>query len=506
MSGKTSGMLQKNEEQANYVVARVMRVTFLIFLVIFILNLLGVFIIDSTTMIAAFLVGSVCLWLPTVLCKVMDTQAWYMKYVMVVCASIFIMVLTVTLTYHAVVVYVYPIAIASLYFSKKLNIFATGLTGVFVSVGQVLGFLLPTTTDHNFYNFQRLVVFSIIPRFLSLICIAAIFTMLCSRTAQMLGNLMGAEEQKEMLDHLTKFRETNQGLSMKMKNAVEVLANHTQTSNALNQQITSETAEIVRGTKDNSRQIGRINEGMESITAQMTEFAKMSKELAKEAEEIRILSRENQTTMDESTESMRKITESAQQCLESIARLENKSKEIEGIIRTITEISSQTELLALNASIEAARAGEQGRGFTVVAQEIQKLSEQSQSSVSEIEEIIHQVIHDTHQAMEVMNVSAKYTEQGLHNIGRAGASTSVITESNNKMSREITKLDEISQQILKHERMVTDAMQSVHENTDQNLTSIEQVMQATEQSSQGTEQLVTLVEDIQKISELLVAE
>lgn len=88
----------------------------------------------------------------------------------------------------------------------------------------------------------------------------------------------------------------------------------------------------------------------------------------------------------------------------TVNNLSKKSVSINGISKTISEIASQTTLLALNASIEAARAGDAGRGFAVVAEEIGTLATQTVSATGNINQIISEIQAD------IQNVSSQINQ------------------------------------------------------------------------------------------------
>ena len=188
-------VLMENEKQANRIVAKVMGTTFLIFTLVYLLNILEIFVIKHEIMNTAYIFSSVLLLVPAVLTYGLKVEKGYIKYINVINAAMFVTLLSITLTYHVVVIYVYPIAIASLYFSKKLNIIATVLTVMGVSAGQLLAFFLETLPDDNFLRLYDTVIWGIVPRAIVLTAVAVIFTMLCSRTVTLLSNLTKATDE-----------------------------------------------------------------------------------------------------------------------------------------------------------------------------------------------------------------------------------------------------------------------------------------------------------------------
>ena len=491
--GSKSGVLVQNEKQANKAVSKVMRITFIIFTLVYILNVLGIFIVDMKVMTMAYVLGSIMLWMPTILVNVAKQDGSYVKYALTICAVIFITIVTSTLGYHVVLLYIYAIAIASLYFSKKINVMTMILSVIGVSAGQIICFWFNIFPDKNFTTLYKLIVYGIVPRAMVLIAIAAIFTMLCERTTGMLSNLMNAEEQERMIEEMRLMQEKSEETSRTLMGMVKELSHITENSMESNRQIVEETGNVMDSFSKNSEEITGINERTQDINARLEELTAINRQLSDLANQVNQLSKENQNKMNSATESMEQIHRSTNECKEIVWKLGEESKEILGIIQVITGISQQTNILALNATIEAARAGEHGKGFAVVAEEIQKLAEQTRKAVDNIGTIVTASVEDTGRAVKVMEQSAELTETGMESMSEVGSSTASITSSNEKMTKQIMEMDHTVENIWIQSDEVAKGMQQVNVSTQNNYKAIEQVNAATQENSAGVEKIEDMV-------------
>lgn len=119
---------------------------------------------------------------------------------------------------------------------------------------------------------------------------------------------------------------------------------------------------------------------------------------------------ESSGQLTENISVVNQLNDSVNNASEKIKSLEQKASEIQSITDVIDGISSQTNLLALNAAIEAARAGEQGRGFAVVADEVRALAAKTADATKQIGDMLNQISNETNETTSVMGTIVQQTD------------------------------------------------------------------------------------------------
>ena len=141
---------------------------------------------------------------------------------------------------------------------------------------------------------------------------------------------------------------------------------------------------------------------------------------------------------------MRNLATHMQTAGEGIEALNEQSLVIGTIVKTISGIAEQTNLLALNAAIEAARAGEQGRGFAVVADEVRQLASRTSQATDEIVGVVRQNQDMARNAVDLMTEGKFQAEQGLALAAEAGT---VIVEIQDGAQKVVNAVGQFANQL-----------------------------------------------------------
>lgn len=239
-----------------------------------------------------------------------------------------------------------------------------------------------------------------------------------------------------------------------------VSANVSQTT-ASAEQLAASTDEITNASKDVAKMVELLanNGSKAAATAQecaaatddtakgVSRIAEAAQALLEQTINTQSISTKGGKTLQTVEEQMTVIQRSSYETREKIKHLSSQSAEIENITNVITNITEQTNLLALNAAIEAARAGEHGKGFAVVADEVRKLAEESKQSAQKIIDLTAQIQSGTKEVEESVNLTVQNVDQGVDYLHDAQVAFNDILDAISTMSSQIEEISAASEEI-----------------------------------------------------------
>jgi twitching motility protein PilJ len=253
---------------------------------------------------------------------------------------------------------------------------------------------------------------------------------------------------------------------------------------------TKEAEEISRqlfeSTQRQAREIQGAGEAVELMTKSIRDVDSSAARSAEVAQRTLLVTEQGTQAVRNAISGMDDIRENIQDTSKRIKRLGESSQEIGEIVDLISDITEQTNVLALNAAIQAASAGEAGRGFSVVAEEVQRLAERSGEATKRIGMLVKTIQGDTNNAVAAMEKStlgvvegAKLSDlagQSLREIeqvskelamliGNISGSTQTQTEMANKVAEIMKVILQITVQTTESTRLTASAIEQLNSQT-----------------------------------------
>ena len=294
---------------------------------------------------------------------------------------------------------------------------------------------------------------------------------------------------KEMLTHLT-------GITTDMSESASQCA---EISGGLSESNASQ-GESIEKLND---YLNGLDKSIEDVARAATELANVSNNLAANSEEVRSLCEDTVKSSESGRNEMRDMTDAVTVLNDTIGELTSIIRmtadtvdEIKGITNTIGDISSQTNLLSLNASIEAARAGEAGRGFAVVATEVGALANQSSGAAAHISTLVETITANIASINEKADDCLKDMERCLAGVKRSN-------ESFDSIYSDISKATDAISDIADGIGKINDVASNNAAATEEQAATVSQILELSDTIVRDSGKLAEETDNLSEVSEKL---
>jgi twitching motility protein PilJ len=221
------------------------------------------------------------------------------------------------------------------------------------------------------------------------------------------------------------------------------------------------TSELLGATQRQSQEITETGSAITAMTASILQVSERAVQSARVADQSLSAATQGASAVHRAIEGMDGIREQIQETAKRIKRLAESSQEIGAIVDLITDITEQTNVLALNAAIQATSAGSAGRGFTLVAEEVQRLAERSAGATKQIGSIVKTIQSDTQDAIAAMERSTQGVVEQTRLADDAGQALTQIDEVSRRLATLIGDISAASNEQAQAAARISKTMQDI---------------------------------------------
>lgn len=435
---------ESNNQKVCKRLAKVLFWMTLVFPVLFLATAAGAFQIRYGDLAVLSVIGCFCTLGPTVLQKI-GVPVAVMKYISVLAVGFIVMLLGGNSAIGIYMTYGLAMLFSCMFYDKKFTLRIAVISYFFLIASLYLRSLnvqqieYPTNME---WFLTRSMGFTI-----EQVIMSVVFVSIAGASRSLLESLHSAEQVAAVMETCGK-------VSAELVSMTEELAENMKESRRVNQSIVDSAQDTTEDCNRSLRHMNSMQDSIGGMVQSMDVIDERTKEMLEISDDIWKRMESYVEVMDYAVDSMREIEKTANQTGESVHDLESVIAEISAFTGEISDITSQTNMLALNASIEAARAGEQGKGFSVVAEEIRVLAENSRKASTSIASVVEKVLAMLNGVKQSNEQNLVSVDVGITQISSARQEALALGKLQEDSRGKTEQIAESSQQTNQHSRQI----------------------------------------------------
>jgi twitching motility protein PilJ len=268
----------------------------------------------------------------------------------------------------------------------------------------------------------------------------------------------------------------------------EVKTSASQVNDSLGSNSTA-ISRLAQEAKTQSAEINRTLNAVDSMTDSMKAVAQNAHEAAVVANTAANTATKSGKAMDLTVENIIHLRETVGDTAKKVKRLGESTQEISRVVALINQISTQTNLLAINAGIEAARAGEEGQGFAVVAEEVGELAARSAGATKEIELVVENIQRETSELVESMEVGVSQVVEGTRVVEDAKYSLNEILQVSRQIDSLVKSISQATASQVQTSQEVSQLMKDIADISQRTTVSSEEVSHSLQKTVEVSQRL-----------------